>query len=217
MIYFIQDTKSRAVKIGTSRNPVARMKELQVAHSAPLVLLAVMDGSVAEEHALHRRFTRLSGEWFEPTPELITFVKSYAMPVPQATRLRKRPMLPEVFTTPATGELTPIDLDTCGYSKRDVWTVTLLSINKRNGAYTYPPDRIAKLMTTRGSKAHHDKMFSDIERMVHTIRLMPTDDVDGILANAPPEVEASDTWQKYARQLRVRDEAGERLIPMETR
>lgn len=186
MIYFIQDTKSRAIKIGTSRNPAARLKELQTAHAHALVLLAVMDGGVTEERKLHQRFVRLHGEWFEPTPELITFVRECAMPVPR-TAHPKRQLMSRATVYPVSSELTPMDMETCTYSVREVWTCALCAVQVRNGEYRDTPERIAAFMTTKGTTKHRVQMNTDIQRMVLAIRAMPKDEVDRILRNIPPE------------------------------
>lgn len=81
MIYFIQDTENRRIKIGISSDPIARLKQLQVAQSAELKLVALMDGARAEEDALHQLFTKKRGEWFEPTRELLTFIRERAVSV----------------------------------------------------------------------------------------------------------------------------------------
>lgn len=79
MIYFIQDTHSRAIKIGTSKSPIKRLASLQTAHGSKLVLVGVMDGGEQEERVLHQQFTRKRGEWFEPTRELLTFIHENAV------------------------------------------------------------------------------------------------------------------------------------------
>jgi len=61
MIYFIQDTSSRAIKIGISEHPTTRLAALQTAHHSDLILLAVMDGNEQDEQALHRMFKRKRG------------------------------------------------------------------------------------------------------------------------------------------------------------
>jgi hypothetical protein len=98
MIYFIQDTKSRAIKIGVSSEPAQRLKQLQTAHASDLKLIAVMDGSFAEEQSLHQLFTRKRGEWFEPTRELRTFIKERTVSVDSIAPVRKsRSTVPDIF------------------------------------------------------------------------------------------------------------------------
>lgn len=196
MIYFIQDTRTRAIKIGTSHNPVARLKALQTAHPSQLVLLAVMDGGAVEEHALHREFTRLQGEWFQSTPELLSFIRQAAMLMPHSRAALKRAR--EALPIPSVvDELTPIDLATCGYDKRLIWNVALVAINERDGEYKYSSQKIAKFLVTRGTKEHRAKMFNDIQRMVLTIRSMPRTDLNRLLSDAPAEVQALESWAKY--------------------
>lgn len=74
MVYFIQDTGSGAIKIGVSRNPAARLADLQTAHHSELRLLGVMDGMEQQERQLHQQFSCIRGEWFVPSQELLAFI-----------------------------------------------------------------------------------------------------------------------------------------------
>ena len=79
MVYFIQHTnKNKYIKIGwTYRNPMFRLKQIQVGCSHPLELLGVMECKSGIEHALHDLFERykIAGEWFEPADEILEFIK----------------------------------------------------------------------------------------------------------------------------------------------
>jgi hypothetical protein len=68
MIYFIQDTVTRAIKIGYSTNPQKRLKHLQNSNQNKLVLLYAMHGELEHEAELLQRFDKfkLEGEWFKP-------------------------------------------------------------------------------------------------------------------------------------------------------
>lgn len=63
----------RAVKIGFSTNPEARVAELQTGNSRKLVLLAKKPGAPEDEVALHQRFIKqnLIGEWFVKDPAIL--------------------------------------------------------------------------------------------------------------------------------------------------
>lgn len=77
-IYFIQGEAGGPIKIGFSLEPEARKKELQVTSPTLLVIVGLLtDGSLRKEHELHQRFsaTRLHGEWFEPTSDLMDFIR----------------------------------------------------------------------------------------------------------------------------------------------
>jgi hypothetical protein len=98
MIYFIQDTETRRIKIGVSAEPTQRLKQLQTAHAAELELIAVMDGSRIEEQALHQLFTRKRGEWFEPTRDLLAFIREKTVSVSAIAPVRKpRSTVPSIF------------------------------------------------------------------------------------------------------------------------
>ena len=67
MIYFIQDTVTRAIKIGYSTNPQKRLKHLQNSNQNKLVLLYAMHGELEHEAELLQRFDKfkMEGEWFK--------------------------------------------------------------------------------------------------------------------------------------------------------
>lgn len=76
-VYFITD--GEAVKIGYSRSPRDRLNALQTAHHKGLWIIGHAPGGMWDEDRLHKRFaeTRLSGEWFESTPELMAFIPEF--------------------------------------------------------------------------------------------------------------------------------------------
>lgn len=77
MIYFIRDRRDSRIKIGLSRDPWQRMRELAVTAPDSLELLAVMDGNRDTEAGLHSLFKHLrtAGEWFQPEPDLLRFIE----------------------------------------------------------------------------------------------------------------------------------------------
>ncbi len=77
MIYFIQCQSTNNVKIGyTGGDPEKRKAELQTGSAAGLNLLFTMPGEMSDEKKLHERFaaSRVHGEWFRPTHEVLAFV-----------------------------------------------------------------------------------------------------------------------------------------------
>ena len=84
MIYFIQCVcpGDRPIKIGRTVFISQRLIQLRTGNPWPLTVLGVMESDYeeAEEDALHERFatTRMSGEWFEPSKELLQFIKENA-------------------------------------------------------------------------------------------------------------------------------------------
>lgn len=74
MIYFLEDSATRRIKIGTSIDPSRRVREIQT--SSPTKLLAITEGGKQEERALHERFSHLRehGEWFTPDWDLWEFI-----------------------------------------------------------------------------------------------------------------------------------------------
>lgn len=77
LVYFIQRGEDGPVKIGYSKNVRGRLSQLQGGMPERLRLLGVLDGGKTEEHRLHRYFAAhaISGEWFNPAPELLAFIQ----------------------------------------------------------------------------------------------------------------------------------------------
>jgi transcriptional regulator with XRE-family HTH domain len=81
MIYFIQRASGGPIKIGYAKNVAKRLKVLQTGVSEELVVLGICQGERSYESALHQvyREYRISGEWFEPAPKLVAFIKEHAV------------------------------------------------------------------------------------------------------------------------------------------
>lgn len=75
-VYVIGTANSQTVKIGVSKHPTRRLREIQLMSPVPLAVRWSCPGSYELESALHARFERLHahGEWF-------TFPE-YLAPVP---------------------------------------------------------------------------------------------------------------------------------------
>lgn len=83
MIYFIQDQESLSIKIGyTGGSSEGRLKALQTGNGSRLVLLGEVPGDEAAERQLHERFrqSRMVGEWFRPTPDVLAYILRHAKP-----------------------------------------------------------------------------------------------------------------------------------------
>lgn len=82
-VYFIQMMHGdNPIKIGITVNIFDRLRRLQHAHAYELKVIAVIPGKGREtESELHRRFadSRLRGEWFRRTPELLEFIVKHAL------------------------------------------------------------------------------------------------------------------------------------------
>jgi T5orf172 domain len=75
-IYFLQ-RRDGLIKIGTTRDIGKRVRALQKSHGI-LAILKTIEGGLAEERAIHRRFKRHHefGEWFRPEAELLSFIET---------------------------------------------------------------------------------------------------------------------------------------------
>lgn len=78
VIYFVQEGADGPIKIGCTVLPRSRVQNLQVANPRELRLLGLMDGGTEQEDSLHDEFreTRVRGEWYEPTPELLAGIEA---------------------------------------------------------------------------------------------------------------------------------------------
>lgn len=80
IVYFIkQDIPNGMIKIGyTSRNVSNRLSSLQTGSPYNLIVLKTIDGDMNTEFELHKKFSkyRLSGEWFDCSPEIISYIEN---------------------------------------------------------------------------------------------------------------------------------------------
>lgn len=77
MIYFIQDSVSKYVKIGyTNLKIQARISALQTGNPNPLICLRVIESE--DEAGYHKMFEMYHhrGEWFRPGTDLMGFIES---------------------------------------------------------------------------------------------------------------------------------------------
>jgi hypothetical protein len=65
-IYFIRDAAEDAIKVGHSRDPMARLSNLQVGNVRPLTMIGLIAAPSEVEPIVHRHLYegRLRGEWF---------------------------------------------------------------------------------------------------------------------------------------------------------
>lgn len=68
-VYLIQETENGYYKIGVSKNPKKRVKQLNTGNSSMLKLVMSYESEIANkiEKTLHRKYSHLSkeGEWFD--------------------------------------------------------------------------------------------------------------------------------------------------------
>jgi Meiotically Up-regulated Gene 113 (MUG113) protein/AAA domain-containing protein len=78
-VYFIFAAYAGLIKIGIAYDVEARLKALQSNTGDRLHLLLAIPGGRAKEAELHQRFSadRVRGEWFRPSPALLSLVREY--------------------------------------------------------------------------------------------------------------------------------------------
>jgi hypothetical protein len=83
-IYLIRCTATGLLKIGLSRNPPGRLRQLRCSSSGSLELVAILEATVMAdlESDLHSRFADLRhhGEWFRPSPQILAAFASGMVP-----------------------------------------------------------------------------------------------------------------------------------------
>lgn len=84
-VYFIECSATRRIKIGWAIDAENRLTALQTGAPSKLQLLSKVRGTKSDEREMHQQFaaTRIIGEWFEPTQELLEFI-SQATDRPEA-------------------------------------------------------------------------------------------------------------------------------------
>lgn len=74
-VYFIgtELAEGKLVKVGFSRDPDARLRDLQTAHGERLQIFATVEGGMDLERKYHNRwkFRRAEGEWFTLCPPIL--------------------------------------------------------------------------------------------------------------------------------------------------
>lgn len=75
-VYFIQAEGGGPVKIGWAKRPKKRLSSIQTSHKDRLVIRKLVAARTEAEAKFHKRFakSRLQGEWFEATPDLVAFM-----------------------------------------------------------------------------------------------------------------------------------------------
>jgi hypothetical protein len=77
-VYVIGSVNEGLYKIGVSRNPIRRLKNIQASNPTPLALVAMRytDRPFAEEKRLHTALSpyRRNGEWFKLIPEQVSAI-----------------------------------------------------------------------------------------------------------------------------------------------
>lgn len=76
-LYFVQ-AASGPIKIGfTRKQPIGRLKELQVGNHEDLTLLLSVPGTMEQERQLHEELKPylIRREWFQPAPEVLCVIE----------------------------------------------------------------------------------------------------------------------------------------------
>ncbi len=75
-VYFFINSKNKYCKIGYSKNPVLRLKEVQVGCPVELMIAGIIEGDKHSEKDIHDVFGRYRthGEWFQLRGDLKKFI-----------------------------------------------------------------------------------------------------------------------------------------------
>jgi hypothetical protein len=109
VVYFVQGGETGPIKIGQTDNIDMRLRAMQATSPVKLNLRGIIvdPRKKKREAKLHERFaaTRLHGEWFEPTRQLLAYIKRYAEPYRLPERAAKAPRDCEhLATSPTTAK-----------------------------------------------------------------------------------------------------------------
>lgn len=76
-MYFIQDVVTKEIKIGQSKNPEQRLKDIASSEKRKVIILRYVPAPSLEK-MLHSYFSadRIQGEWFYPSDKLIELIKT---------------------------------------------------------------------------------------------------------------------------------------------
>lgn len=78
VVYFVHAKRLDLIKIGSAGDPAVRLRRISLECPDQMEILGtrICWNKGALELALHKRFadSRLRGEWFTPTPELLEFI-----------------------------------------------------------------------------------------------------------------------------------------------
>lgn len=83
-IYFVTcDVDGFPVKIGMSGDVTERMRDIRTALPYPVKLLGTFSGTSKDETAIQAKFRsfKLTGEWFQRTPELMAYIAEVCVSV----------------------------------------------------------------------------------------------------------------------------------------
>lgn len=77
-VYFVQGEFGGGIKIGYSKTPESRLKQLQTSYPDTLKILVLVPGNNKDEKTYHRKFEhiKLNGEWFKPEKELLDEIEN---------------------------------------------------------------------------------------------------------------------------------------------
>lgn len=77
-IYFAEQHENGLIKIGYSTRPEQRRTSIQSSASAPVRIVATIDGGKETEQLIHHQLaeSRHFGEWFKPTKQVLDFIES---------------------------------------------------------------------------------------------------------------------------------------------
>ena len=73
-MYVYAITDGVMIKVGISKHPDKRVRQLNTGSSNRLYLLGYYIGDRQEENYIHRKFYTVKGEWLNPTQELIDYL-----------------------------------------------------------------------------------------------------------------------------------------------
>jgi hypothetical protein len=91
-VYLVEAVGADRVKIGYSQNPAGRIQSIATSSPFPIAALAIRDGDMALEKAMHRALAdkRTTGEWFSKFDGVVEWFAGFTPTADAATGIPQR-------------------------------------------------------------------------------------------------------------------------------
>jgi hypothetical protein len=155
-VYFIADDTMETVKIGYSKNPWARVKDLQTGRKNRLHVVATLKTTGVSEADVHWVFKeeRISGEWFDFSPRIQGLVKDI-----KAKKVRDIDGLKNYFTATVATVATTTEADTD--TEADTEEEKNTAARSRLKRWAVRPDDVSEVVW-QAFRQHRKSAFTDL-------------------------------------------------------
>lgn len=179
MIYFVRAGDNGPIKIGTTIDVGMRLKTFQTI-IYNITLLGVIEGGRSEEKSLHEQFStiRLSGEWFQDTPELLEFINENTVSLDQLKQDKQpeQDEQPQEYTPEQIVQLVNIEKETIIETiLQGEITVTRASTREEVKSLRFSPAESERLRLALSRTASLIRHFTEEEEEKKPYQINPKD------------------------------------------